>query len=575
MEGFLKKRLFNFFIQPANQKLNLTPLSIHNTLARMPTSASALPYQRALWPCLVLVLLTLAIRLPLLGIPFERDEGEYAYIGWRLEHNELPYRDWIDQKPPGIFWVYRLAFALPLDPIRAVHLMAMLFAAAAACALFFLALRFMSRGWAWLTTILFLLLSADPLLYGTEANTEMFMLLPLILSVLAFFSAANAPGQGGKIGFAVLAGIFIGIATAFKQVAAVQWPLFILMYPFFAGGKKSIGLAILFAAGSATGIAAVWAAIVMFFASHHALGDFTYSVFTHNLGYIQSISWPRRVGYLSNTLKSLVTDEWPIWIFSALGLICLLRSGRFKELLFLAGWMAASLAGVSASGYYFPHYFQQMLPVLCLVAGLGAEALEGAGSVAMVRVWLRRIIFAAVLVVPVAVVRWPYQFSYSLAEASEKIYPGSHFPEKQVLAERLAQITKPEDKVFIFGADAEILFYAQRVSATRYIFLFPLYGPYADAKQKQIATADEIVRNAPAAVIFLPNGLFFASDAEQFFTHWTQSYVTQNFRIDSCLAFDQSYNTVVVTDLPHQKPSVVNGLRAFGELDVRKDGSAK
>src|ERR1700677_2484695 len=158
----------NFFTHAQH----LTPHAIHNTLNWMPTSASASPYQRSFWPCLVLVLLTLAIRLPLLGVPFERDEGEYAYIGWRLEHNELPYRDWIDQKPPAIFWVYRLAFMLPMDPIRAVHFMALLFAAASACALFFLALRFMSRGWAFLAAILFVLLSADPLLYGTEANTE-------------------------------------------------------------------------------------------------------------------------------------------------------------------------------------------------------------------------------------------------------------------------------------------------------------------------------------------------------------------------------------------------------------------
>ena len=52
-----------------------------------------------------LVLIVAAIRLPLLAIPLERDEGEYAYIAWRLGYNELPYRDWVDQKPPGVFYV--------------------------------------------------------------------------------------------------------------------------------------------------------------------------------------------------------------------------------------------------------------------------------------------------------------------------------------------------------------------------------------------------------------------------------------------------------------------------------------
>jgi 4-amino-4-deoxy-L-arabinose transferase-like glycosyltransferase len=542
----------------------------------MPTSVSAGQYQRQIWPCVILLLLTLAIRLPLLGVPFERDEGEYAYIGWRLEHHELPYRDWIDQKPPAIFWVYRTAFALPLNPVYAVHLMALLFAAASACALFFLALRFMSRGWAWLVAILFALLSVDPLLYGTEANTEMFMLLPLILSVLAFFRATpETAGRWREIGFAVLVGIFVGIATAFKQVAVVQWPFLILMFPLFADGKKSFARMLLFAIASAAGIAVVWAAIVLYFALHHALGDFMYNVFTHNLEYVQSIPWSRRLGYLANTLKSLAADEWPVWIFSVIGLMCLLRDGRFKDLLFLAGWMLASFMGVSASGYYFPHYFQQMLPVFCLTAGFAAGALEGTGQVSLARVWLRRIIFAAVLIIPVAMVLCPFLFSYSRTEAADEIYPENHFAEKQVLAERLAQVTKPDDKVFIFGADTEILFYAQRVSATRYIFLFPLYGPYSDAKQKQMAAADEITSNAPAAVLYLPNQLFFTPDTEQFFTHWSQSYITQNFRVDSCLAVDQSNNVVVVTDLPHQKPSMVNGLKVFGELDVLKNNSAK
>ena len=105
-----------------------------------------------------LVLITAAVRVPLLGIPFERDEGEYAYIAWRLGHNELPYRDWVDQKPPAIFWIYRTALALPLDPIRAVHFAALIFSAASAVALFFLARRFVSSLWAFAAAAVFILL---------------------------------------------------------------------------------------------------------------------------------------------------------------------------------------------------------------------------------------------------------------------------------------------------------------------------------------------------------------------------------------------------------------------------------
>lgn len=527
-------------------------------------------YRWRVLPCILLLLLTVAIRTPLLGIPFERDEGEYAYIGWRLEHGELPYLDWVDQKPPAIFWLYRLAFCLPLDPVVAAHLAGMLFCAASACALFFLALRFMKPFWALIAAVLFTLLATDPLLYGTEANTEMFMLLPLLLSVAAFFAAASAAKPRREMSLAVLTGVFIGLAAAFKQVAAAQWPLFILMYPLFAHGRKPFWQMLFFAACSGLGITAVWAAIAGYFALHHALGFFVYDVFTHNFEYVQGVSWPRRWGYLMTALKSQAHDEALVWLLSAVGLCSLLARGQIREWLFLLAWMAASLAGVSASGYYFPHYFQQWLPALCLTAALGAEAFDHAAFLKTSRPWLRRAALLAALTVPVILILCPYLFSYRPAEAADKIYPNNHFAEKKILADRLAQITGPNDKVFIFGADPEILFYARRVSATRYIFLFPLYGPYPGAKIKQVATASEIVRNNPAAMLYLPNGLFFAPGSEQFFTRWSQSYLRNNFRVDTYQAFNRNGDVEIVTDVPHQKPSALDGLRVFGELDIRK-----
>src|SRR5205823_10973842 len=114
-----------------------------------------------------LVLIVSAVRAPLLSIPFERDEGEYAYVAWRLGYDELPYRDWVDQKPPAVFYVYRFALSLPFEPIRAVHLVGLLFTAASACPLFFLGLRFINCFWAWLGAAFFVLLSADLLVEGT------------------------------------------------------------------------------------------------------------------------------------------------------------------------------------------------------------------------------------------------------------------------------------------------------------------------------------------------------------------------------------------------------------------------
>ena len=46
------------------------------------------------------------VRLRLLGLPLERDEGEYAYMAQQLLQGVLPYTEAHSMKFPGIFFVY-------------------------------------------------------------------------------------------------------------------------------------------------------------------------------------------------------------------------------------------------------------------------------------------------------------------------------------------------------------------------------------------------------------------------------------------------------------------------------------
>jgi hypothetical protein len=516
----------------------------------------------------IIIFLVSAIRVPLLGIPFERDEGEYAYIAWRIGHHELPYRDWVDQKPPGIFWVYRMALSLPIEPIRAVHLMGLVFSAASACALFFLASRFVKRFWAIISAILFAILSADPLMEGTAANTELFMLLPLILSQLALFSAVSEERR--KTSLAILAGALTGIAIAFKQVAIVNWPLLCFSYWLFVAGTGRLRKTFYFAAWSAAGVAAIWVFIGSYFMLRHGLNDFIYDVFTHNLEYIKTIPWSVRLNYCIGTLKTLSGSQMLVWIFSAIGFMMLCISKQTKIFLFLAGGTIASMVGVSISGYFFPHYFQQLLPVLCLTAALGAGELESGSFWKVIPAWSRRTALGLALFILPVIVVYPFIFEYSPKEAVRKIYLGnSFFAEASDLGARIAQITRPDDRVFIFGAEPEVLFYAQRLSATRYIFLFPLYGPYSDAKTRQMQTADEVSASHPAAALYLPNGLFFSPGSEQFFTKWSQAYFRDNFRVDTFLAMDQSAVIQLVPVTAIQQAPASDDRRIAGALLVR------
>jgi len=499
---------------------------------------AATPVKRTILFIAIIVLLTSAIRVPLLSIPFERDEGAYAYIAWRLGYHELPYRDWIDQKPPGVYLVYRLALSLPLDPIRSVHAMGMLFSAASACALFFLARRFLSVPLAGCAAVLFAILSADPRAEGTAANTELFMLLPLILSQLAFLSAVSKVRY--RIPLMVLSGVLTGIAVGFKQVAGVNWFFLVAMYPIFAAEGNRLRGTLAFAAWSAAGAASVWGLLVIYFFSQQGLGDFIYCVFTQNLGYVRTRPWaPSRILCL-RTLTTLSHAQALVWALAATGMVALGLSGRTKWLLFLAGWLVTSLIGVSASGFYFPHYFQQLLPVISLAGVLGAEAVYGARFWRKVPARGRKAVLGVTLIILPAITIYPYLFTYTPAEAVRKIYPGNYFAEMPEIGRRIVQLTKPDDRVYIFGAEPEVLFYARRVSATRYIYLNTLYGPYRNARERQIAVAKEIVHARPIAALCLASGLFFMPGTEQFLNEWNLTYLRIDFSPYAYLTMDRA-----------------------------------
>ncbi len=436
--------------------------------------------------------------------------------------------------------------ALPFDPVRAVHLAALVFSAASSCALFFLALRFMNRFWALVAAALFTLLSADPFAQGTAANTEVFMLLPLILSQIAFLKAADNPRN---VLLMIVCGALTGIAIAFKQVAALNWFLLIALYPVFVAAEKRRRNSLAFAAWSIAGVVAVdslafasWSAgglfaiagiIGLYFWTRHGLGELVGNVFTHNLEYIGAMTWSDRLQFCSGTLTRLARTEVLAWIFSAAGLIALIVAGKGKWFAFLAGWLITSTIGVSASGYFFPHYFQQLLPPLALISVFGALWLSELRP--WRTSWILGALFSLLLALLPLKTLWPFWFSYTPADAVRAIYPGNFFAEMPAFAARIAQVTSSEQRVFVFGAEPELLFYAQRVSATRYIFLFPLYGPYRNAHEKQIAAADEIQRAAPAAAVYVPNDLFFNPASDQYFTEWSLSYLEQHFYPDTWL----------------------------------------
>ena len=85
----------------------------------------------------IIILSAAAIRVHLLGVPMERDEGEYAYAGQLILQGIPPYAQVYNMKLPGIYAAYALIMSVFGETRVAIHL-GLLFTNAATAFLLFL-----------------------------------------------------------------------------------------------------------------------------------------------------------------------------------------------------------------------------------------------------------------------------------------------------------------------------------------------------------------------------------------------------------------------------------------------------
>src|SRR6478672_13124445 len=85
---------------------------------RVPAWRAALP-----WICLGLILLfVVAVRIRVLPVPLERDEGEYAYAGQLILEGIPPYQLAYNVKLHGIYAAYAMVIAVFGQTPFGVHL---------------------------------------------------------------------------------------------------------------------------------------------------------------------------------------------------------------------------------------------------------------------------------------------------------------------------------------------------------------------------------------------------------------------------------------------------------------------
>jgi hypothetical protein len=404
------------------------------------------------------------LRVPSLDLPLDRDEGEFASLAWLWSAGHgLPYRDWTEQKPPANLGVHALAQACFKDGVRGFRWLSLLWTTATALALAFFVLGALRREGveaatalraACLSGLLAALLLSGARTQALAANTEGFLLLPLLAALALWVHGSASPGRLLGVG------VFVGVAGLFKQPALAAWPFLALARRGDSGSLRAgtwMGL----------GVLLPWLAAWVIFAVSGGGAAFIYNLWTYNFSYVAG---PRDPQALPALLRWLLPEQGFFWLLAAAGWMSL-RPGRLREALGVG--LLTGLAVLLVSGRAYPHYFIALLPALAALAALGlvlpwpsAFAWLGAGR------WLA---LAAGLGSAVAC-NLPAWRAVDGAARSEVLYGLRLFAEAPAAAARIAQLCPPSGRLFLWGDEAELFYLARRVPATRFLYGHPFTG---------------------------------------------------------------------------------------------------
>ena len=417
-----------------------------------------------------LALWSWALRLPGISLPMMSDEGGYAYEAILLGQGDVPYRDAYDQKPPVVYFLYRLAFRVFGFGERGPRLLALLFAWATMVLLFSLSPPEWPIAARLAAPAAYAAMSAEPIGdMGFAAVPEAFLGLFLAASARFLIASWHSASRGRWL---FLSGAAAALAVMTKQTAAWPAAVFFLLALWErrtreAGPARRVREAACFILGAA----AAAAPFLIFFWNRGALPELWDQAFRRNLDYSAvmlspgavplQVDWLRRV-----VLPLFMARDWPVWVLALAGLLAPRPTNDRREILYTA-WLAAAVVATATGFYFFPHYFLQLHPTLALAAAMGVRRLS------VHRPGLAAAAVFSLALYPGAVHARAFLFDPPELAAKRLMHPNP-LNEARRAAEFIRHRSRPEDRIYVFGSEPQIFVGAGRRAATRHMYVFPL-----------------------------------------------------------------------------------------------------
>ncbi len=448
-------------------------------------------------------------------ILLERDEGEYAYAGQLILNGLKPYQEAYNMKFPGTYAMYALIMSIAGQSVEAIRWGA--FIALIITALFvFLTVKLISgnRIAALAGVVVFFSLNSTMAGEGLMSNAEHFVNLFAAAGVYFLF-AFDVHKQTRQL---VLAGFLSGCAVVMKQHGYV----FVLFGLLFLGLQwlkdfSPLRFKRILIYGLASSVPLLLLLVIV--TLNGTAQKFFFLTFSYARAYIGM--YPASFNEFKIMVIKVIDGSRQVWWIAEASIIALLFFFKRRYALQLLLLCALCTIAIGTGGYYRYHYFILYYAAFAIVTGVVISYFQQYSRIAAAAAWGACLLF---LVLFFANYKNSLFTNDAMAEFREH-YHWSPFYVAPAFADTLNALMKPGERLAALSNEPELYFFSKRISATPYIYNYPLFENQPYAEQMLDEYIQQIEEARPNVFVYSNNALDIRNDATfDRFTKWWTNY---------------------------------------------------
>lgn len=426
------------------------------------------------------------------------DEGFFASVAAELMHGSVLYRDvWCNNQPLVIYFCNSLFQILGAHAI-ALHLGSLLLACLESWLLYQVGSHFFTARAGGLAALAYAVISTNfytPRIIGFTSEQLM-----VVFTTAAVYLLLHALA-GDRLRLLFWTGAFSFAAAASKPAAV---PEFLALASFLAclaglSWKRKMRALAWMGFGCAAGITVMIAAL----ASAATLHSWWNQSVVSRVHYVNQIGGATFLIHFAR--QPLIFGFIYLWAWILIwgGR----RSADINPTAYRAAWvwLGAAFLGVIMGRRFYANYYIQVFPALSLLTAAGLDYLLRNGALKRSRIALSAA--AMTLLLPFlwfqarTFAHWYFLFD-DAAHRRVQMWEMCVIDRNQAeISEQIRSVTRPEDRIFVWGPDPEFYFLSGRRMATAYPFfdvMDPAQPPYGNGEKETLAA---LIKAPPPLIV--------------------------------------------------------------------------